>query len=946
MIPPHFLNTYGSDQRRDDTKRRTRQLFAIYCIFFLRSPMSAQKNANQDIRIYPLAPTESTELGINEAYVTQPKVSKDAFKYTAPSIKKVRFGQQEESPSSLVISQNASDCTGTGSYSPDRATLEYLSSKIGQEVTNENKIYNLYHRICEERQELPIAAVNKQIQNQVEVVTLDLANTLINVRNVKSFSELLRLNLGLQKLDLLQCGLSDDAVGYVLSSLAASNSVAWLSLRGNNKVGLSGMKSIAVFIKKANCLEYIDLSEIAIDTESARLLGEAVKENITLREIKLEASKLRSPQLAALAPGISQSCVQRISLRNNRMPFDCVSSLSVFLSLCEAESKMLTSLDLSGNLLQHNLGGLTTSLATNKTLQDLDLSDNKLDESNLIDLYHMMQKNATLVSLNVSNNFGRKDGMSEIALAALSKLIQFSKYLRELCLSNVGLKAASVSHLVNVLKKSKSLRKLDLSHNFLEVSSVEILLSYVQTNNQIISLKVLPLLDENGSPYSSEKVESLNEAIINCCKDKEIHRPAPPSKPKSTTSTKSNLQSADKVAMPIECFQKMEAKHHFNFLKFHKELLDVEWKCQVLEEMISHLNEVMTPSSDGAREKNVLVDGNLIEKIYDEIVNFKEYMISVIFDQDMDDHIITETILRLGERITSIQRTYKHQVIDQFLGTKVEQTPRFVKTETNEDASSNAISDEEKLKRILEDIQLTESKCKILLDMMLNLERVTNQNQSTADSTGSILLDGDLMQELLREVRLSKGRLESAVTNNWIREHSDLSRALELNDVINQLLLRYEDFESRHAQKCPEKSENKVWELGKTLKRMSMNFFPIIGKTQLTTRQKDVIQEAQIAKIHEVESDYIEETDTHDFSPNIPAAQILVVKKSKTFSNRNQKHQLELGTQLQNSMSTSSLTEVIDNEPIKSASDERYEMQDSKFTIEDSEVFQLHDVCL
>ena len=82
---------------------------------------------------------------------------------------------------------------------------------------------------------------------------------------VEPIADLLSVDFGLNKLVLENCALTDDTLKSILHALLVSGTLPNLSIASNRKIRFRGWKYVAIFMRRARALRYLDLSENSID---------------------------------------------------------------------------------------------------------------------------------------------------------------------------------------------------------------------------------------------------------------------------------------------------------------------------------------------------------------------------------------------------------------------------------------------------------------------------------------------------------------------------------------------------------------------------------------------------------------------------------------------------------------------------------------------------------
>ncbi|GAA5839102.1 hypothetical protein JCM11251_003677 [Rhodosporidiobolus azoricus] len=132
----------------------------------------------------------------------------------------------------------------------------------------------LYAEICKMREEPGIDKIKRAFRENPTTPpkTLDLAHTSLSLGAAEALADLLSVDWGCKKVVLDSCGLDDDSLRPILNALLVSASVPTLSLANNKRIKQRGWKLLAVFVRKASFLRYLDLSDSTLDRRAAEWL--------------------------------------------------------------------------------------------------------------------------------------------------------------------------------------------------------------------------------------------------------------------------------------------------------------------------------------------------------------------------------------------------------------------------------------------------------------------------------------------------------------------------------------------------------------------------------------------------------------------------------------------------------------------------------------------------
>ncbi|XP_051991571.1 NACHT, LRR and PYD domains-containing protein 12-like [Xyrauchen texanus] len=440
----------------------------------------------------------------------------------------------------------------TGSSSDSKQEIvEYIKMKIRENPSPEKSI-NLFHCLNELNDHSLVQEVqtyvNRRDINRLSGVRLSPAQwsalvfVLLNSEekldqfNLRKYDpshecllRLLPVIKASRKAELMDCNLTEkscSALASVLSSNSSSLRELYLS---NNDLQDSGVKLLSDALKSPHCtLEILSFAACRFSGQCCESLSSVLQSSKSLRELDLSNNDLQDSGVKLLSDALkSPHCTLEIlRIADCRFTGQCCESLSSVLQ----SFKSLRELDLSNNDLQDSgvkllsdalksphctleilrfaacrftgqcCESLSSVLQSSKSLRELDLSNNDLQDSGVKLLSDALKSpHCTLEILRFAAC--RFTGQ---CCESLSSVLQSSKSLRELDLSNNDLQDSGVKllsdalksphctleilrfaacrftdqcceSLSSVLQSSKSLRELDLSNNDLQDSGVNLL---------------------------------------------------------------------------------------------------------------------------------------------------------------------------------------------------------------------------------------------------------------------------------------------------------------------------------------------------------------------------------------------------------------------------------------------------------------------------------------
>ncbi|PWN50017.1 hypothetical protein IE53DRAFT_374837 [Violaceomyces palustris] len=139
----------------------------------------------------------------------------------------------------------------------------------------------LYRECCRTREEHPLKRMRLVFQEAAQASppglrTMDLSFVPLDRHAIEPIADLLSVDFGLSKLILENCALTDDSAKSILHALLVSGTLPNLSLASNRKIRFNGWRYIAIFMRRARALRYLDLSENSINKPALEHIVQAI----------------------------------------------------------------------------------------------------------------------------------------------------------------------------------------------------------------------------------------------------------------------------------------------------------------------------------------------------------------------------------------------------------------------------------------------------------------------------------------------------------------------------------------------------------------------------------------------------------------------------------------------------------------------------------------------
>lgn len=311
-------------------------------------------------------------------------------KETASSVQTTDFSPVHSQPSPTLAYINHHSPGQVPTAKPDDKT-----SRSRRRPTTD--AVRIYKRCCQLRETsmLPIIAEQLIISaGKTYLDSLDLSNHALNISDALVVSDFLAL-VPVTKLDLENCGLTDESLRVILSGLLAVKQpnlkgkplrrdaglkgvgvgqgkspsksrgmVEWLSLRNNPRIGRDGWRYISLFLHMSRSLKALDVSMIQLPRNPVRikladttaLFCRALSERLVgfgLQELAMNKCDISTEQLRLIVEAIRKGGTKRLDLEENHVTDDGLIYLAQWIKEGDCEGISLSSNDLQVSAVKH-----------------------------------------------------------------------------------------------------------------------------------------------------------------------------------------------------------------------------------------------------------------------------------------------------------------------------------------------------------------------------------------------------------------------------------------------------------------------------------------------------------------------------------------------------------------------------------------------------------------
>lgn len=290
-----------------------------------------------------------------------------------------------------------------------------------------------------------LSILSKQLCNHPSLVELNLQANLLNADSCSELSKIIFENTTIKSLNISNNKINEKGCLLLSDSLRANNAITYLQLQGNNIEDL-GLKYILNALIESEILESFDISNNNLSEESSELISDFIHKNNSLISF---------------------------NLANNELVL---------------------------------LGSISSALAENSKLEQLDLGNNALSDNEIITLCASLGKRKTLISLNISCNELTNEIIPSITNLIKNNLV-IKLFLNGNCLDKTGIKS-----LGEAISEASTIRAFDISANNIGDDGIKDLVDQI-FSHQRIQLQYINVGKNEFNKVTMKKLEALNQTF-------------------------------------------------------------------------------------------------------------------------------------------------------------------------------------------------------------------------------------------------------------------------------------------------------------------------------------------------------------------------------------------------------------------------------------------------
>jgi len=340
---------------------------------------------------------------------------------------------------------------------------------------------------------------------------LKLSSNRIEDTGIISLSSFMETNPPVILLDLRSNLIGSSGSAALFRSLKNNTHLVYLDVSSSegvdrNKIGRQGSIELSNFIAMNEVIEELHLSDVGLNEECCKMIGEALPKNQSIRVLDLSGNSFG--YLGALSlfhlPGCFAS-ITTLDISRNRI--SDIGTKSLCLQLIR--NSILVNLNLCDNDLGYQfLKSFYSSIKLGTSIKRLNLSKNHFDSKCSDYLILILRDFPTIKCIDLSHNPLRDECAVEVL-----RTISENTNLKYVDISGTQITDNSRYSLSKIISKSKKIKWISLASNKLTDSTGVLISKELETNNKIeyINLKNNEFADETA--FSLIKALENNETI-------------------------------------------------------------------------------------------------------------------------------------------------------------------------------------------------------------------------------------------------------------------------------------------------------------------------------------------------------------------------------------------------------------------------------------------------
>ena len=373
------------------------------------------------------------------------------------------------------------------------------------------------------------AAISDGLKNNNSLQELNISRNEITNEGAQYIAEAIQVNTTLEKINVSCNAISDDGAVAIIYSLQFNTSLQELNM-SRNKITSEGAEKITEVIQVNTTLKHLDLSINKIADDGADFISDGLKSNISLQELNISHNYITKKGINKITEAIQiNSTLQNINISKNQLSLEgLVYFMEAVNNNCTLQVVNITHNNVTRSgftsikqcieNLQHPIqiyaswneinesGKLVTKISTSfapDNIEDDVWSFDEYDPDHLVMcLSECLKEDDTLQELNISWNKITNEGANMIGEA-----IKVNKILKKLDIHRNSISDDGAAAISDGLKYNISLQELDMSWNKITSEGANMIGEAIKVN------KILKKLDIHGNSISDDGAAAISDGL-------------------------------------------------------------------------------------------------------------------------------------------------------------------------------------------------------------------------------------------------------------------------------------------------------------------------------------------------------------------------------------------------------------------------------------------------
>lgn len=388
------------------------------------------------------------------------------------------------------------------------------------------KIISSYSESCVKHGHRPSGAVLKQLEalefNGERCSLLDLKGELLDSIRGESLEEILK-RIQFVTLSLEDTSLDDEGAVAIFDMIEYYESASHLNISGNQNISIRGWQACSRMIKKTQCLEQLEASNVNLNEQIMPILSRSLRITTHLQVLKLENCKLSGRPITILVGSLKLNTgLRELYIADNDLGVTDALQLAALLR----SNTCLQLLDVSNNSIQddgagHIVDGLIEQPMSGCGLSILVLWNNRLTRNSSSHFARALSKSRSLEMLNIGHNV-----LSSDVLHSMKDSLQQNRTLLRLGMQSTHLACEGAIVLAEVIEDNPVIQRIDLRDNSILMAGLMALALSMKSNRNVTQLDLDDVPKRRPPDLSvSEYRKWVSEIRSYCSRNEQIPRP-------------------------------------------------------------------------------------------------------------------------------------------------------------------------------------------------------------------------------------------------------------------------------------------------------------------------------------------------------------------------------------------------------------------------------------